>query len=160
MSQLFNFSPELIARVRQLYEESDMPVVDICKMLSVSRNTLHRRAKNMNWTLRNRNTARKGMRAASKHREVIARIRDVVEQEIGAIEAAVSSVERQNLPADPERAARTLASLVKTLNELKRLEQAAHTPEPQHDAQDDIDTLRQTLAQRLDRLAEETGEER
>lgn len=77
-----------------------------------------------------------------------------MEREIAAVELSLRRLDRLTpRVGDGEKAARTLASLVKTLNELKRLDTetgagAAAVPEDGID----IDEFRRDLARRLDAL--------
>src|SRR6185312_1211602 len=89
---------------------------------------------------------------------LLARVRSAVESEIVAIENVLSRVEAAHLrSSDAERAARTLATLVRTLNELTALEKpdGKTGEEAEIEASDefrDLDEFRRNLAERLDRL--------
>lgn len=167
--------PEEIARARALYEGTDIPLRDIAKLLGIDRSTLVRRIKKWGWIPRNAHLRR--LDAAAKAgiplQEMIAlaapevatieketlidRVRSAVEREIVAIEAVLSRVEGARLrSADAERAARTLATLVKTLREVAAL-QRDEKPEDEkgegsEDEFRDIEEFRTELAERLDRL--------
>lgn len=86
---------------------------------------------------------------------LVARIRRAVERELEAVERALTRIDPAALEAgETERAARLLASLVKTLGEVQRLEQRSRD-EDRHESHPAgrIDALRRALARRLDRLA-------
>lgn len=76
---------------------------------------------------------------------VTARIRAAIEQELERIEGALAA---EVEPAAGERAARTLASLVRTLNELRRLDEKEGR-EAEHGGTGDFDDIRRILARRL-----------
>jgi hypothetical protein len=79
-------------------------------------------------------------------RGIAGRIRAAVDRELEAVEAALGRPGGQEAA---ERAARTLASLVKTLTELKRLDAGAASTEEADGGRGDLDGLRRTIAQRL-----------
>jgi hypothetical protein len=81
------------------------------------------------------------------------RIQAAAEREITAIEAIITTL-RGSDPNETESAARTLASLARTLRELVQLE-ATTSPEPTHDQPipRDLDELRRSLARKLAVLA-------
>jgi hypothetical protein len=176
--------PEAIAKARHLYEDTGVPVADIAKMLGIGQTTLLKRAKLWGWTPRNRRLAEldaaakanlpleKIRAAAAPARKKLTqlalfkRVRSAVESEIVAIENVLRRVEAVHLRStDAERAARTLATLVRTLKELAALEQPADKPtgeESQSEASDDfrdLEQFRRSLAERLDGLCAggETG---
>ncbi|MBL8590559.1 MAG: hypothetical protein JNK46_18640 [Methylobacteriaceae bacterium] len=80
------------------------------------------------------------------------RVQSSVERELGKIHDELEA------GADVERRARTLASLVKTLGDLARLEEARAAGKPAAAGPDDgawnIDDLRAEVARRLDRMAQ------
>lgn len=165
--------PEEIARARQLYEGTSLPVHDIARSLGIGTTTLMKRVKLWGWTPRNKRLAE--LDAAAKAevplaevREaaapaiavvekatLIERVRAAVESEIAAIESVLQRVESAQLrSSDAERAARTLATLVRTLKELAALERPIETEtgEGSEGESRDIDEFRRDLAERLDRL--------
>lgn len=91
---------------------------------------------------------------------LVARIQGAVEREIAAVEAILTTLGCEaGTPAAPdeaERAARTLASLARTLSELTRIECAASEARnaPAADAQEelprDLDELRSALSRKLE----------
>lgn len=175
MPKFLTIPPEEISRARALYEGTDIPVRDIARMLGIGLTTLHRKINLWGWTPRNARL--RGLDAAAKaeipveqiaalaaphvatveQETLIHRVRAAVEREIVAIEAVLARVESAKLrSSDAERAARTLATLVKTLREVAALQR---DEQPEHDARDrsedefrDLDDFRRELAQRLDRL--------
>jgi|DewCreStandDraft_4_1066084.scaffolds.fasta_scaffold132963_1 hypothetical protein len=80
-----------------------------------------------------------------------ARIQAAAEHEIAAVERILAALGGSD-PAATEAAARTLASLARTLRELVHLDVSAPAPEPDDELPRDLDELRRALAQRLDRL--------
>ena len=82
-----------------------------------------------------------------------------VDREIGNAERGLAAASTRTRTRDPERTARTLASLVKTLSELKRLQPNETASAPQvEDDEIDIDEYRRDLARRLDQLAIEEAD--
>lgn len=168
--------PEEIARAKHLYEDTAVPVADIALSLGLGQTTFMKRVKLWDWKPRNLRLAE--LDAAAKAevpveeiREIaapakktlekmslLARVRAAVESEIVAIENVLSRVEAARLrSSDAERAARTLATLVRTLKELTALEKpdAKTGGEGQPESSDefrDLDEFRSKLAERLDRL--------
>jgi hypothetical protein len=97
---------------------------------------------------------------AGEDRSLGLRLQRAVERELAAVEAIISRLGRYSQhPGEAERAARTLASLARTLNEVMRL----NAPQPPPAADDepvprDFDELRRALSQKLERLvAEQSG---
>lgn len=175
MPKFLTISPEEISRARVLYEGTEIPVHDIARMLGIGLTTLHRKIKLWGWTPRNARL--RGLDAAAKaeipveqiatiaaphvvtleNETLIHRVRAAVEREIVAIEAVLSRVEGARLrSADAERAARTLATLVKTLREVAALQRdekpETESGESEADQFRDLDDFRAELAERLDRL--------
>jgi hypothetical protein len=144
-------SPEILEQARRLYETTELSQAEIARRLSLTAPSLRRIAKREEW----RRPA-----AAAERRVLVRNVREKIDREIGAVERVLSADGGSAAPGT-ERAARTLASLVRTLRELARYdeEQArAARPEVEDDAVADIDALREALARRLDRLREERGE--
>lgn len=149
---------------RKLYEETDMPLHAIARLAGVSTRTLRYRAEAWGWRLRGAIVADGEDAAESAPEDVaglVARIRTTVQREIGVAERNLMRTgPRSARIEESEKTARTLASLTKTLNELKRLEAdgTAHVPKAD-DEQIDIDEFRNEIARRLEALcAEEQGE--
>jgi hypothetical protein len=175
MPKFLTIPPEEIARARALYEGTDIPVRDIAKMLGIGLVTLHRKINKWGWIPRNARL--RGLDAAAKAdiplQEIVAlaaphvvtvenetlidRVRAAVEREIIAIEAVLTRVEGARLRStDAERAARTLATLVKTLREVAALQRdekpETQSGEAEADEFRDLEEFRAELAERLDRL--------
>jgi hypothetical protein len=172
MARFIVISPEEISRSRILYETTEMPMEDIARMLGISKRTLNERVKLWKWTPRQ--SRFHGLDAAASHQvaEIVAlatpdmailenetlidRVRSAVEREIVAIEAVLTRVEGARLrSSDAERAARTLATLVKTLREVAALQRDEKPETTSGDGEDefrDLEEFRAELAERLDRL--------
>lgn len=87
--------------------------------------------------------------------DVVKRIRDTIEREVVAVELVLRRIPSGLVRSETgERAARTLATLVRTLNELKRLE-AGDSDGQEDDCPRDIGALRAALADKLERLKRE-----
>jgi DNA-binding Lrp family transcriptional regulator len=170
-----------IAEAKHLYENTPVPVDDIAAMLGISRRTLSNRVNEWGW--RKRKTGAQDVmrvrRGAADGRQVVVsealphkgggehpqapqdrialaeRIQAVAEREIAAVEQILRVLGAPE-PAETEAAARTLASLARTLRELVHLETLPPTSEPVDDELPrDLDELRRALAHRLDRLVAE-----
>jgi hypothetical protein len=171
MAKFIAVPPERIAQARQLYEGTSVPVRDIATLCGLGVSTFLRRTREWGWTPRNRRladfdaAAKAGLDLAEiaeaaapalavvRHATLVERVRSAVEREIAAIEAVLLRVESAKLrSADAERAARTLASLVKTLREVAAMEREDETESGRPDAFSDIETFRRELADRLDRI--------
>ena len=174
--KLIEHTPEALARARHLYEDTGMPVEDIAKFLDIGETTFYNRLRaGWKWKKRNRRLADLDAAAAAnvpleRVREIaepakktlekismIDRVRSAVETEIAKIEEVLRRAEGVHLRStDAERAARTLATLVRTLKELAALElPAAGKGNDETDSEDefrDLEEFRRSLAGRLDRL--------
>jgi hypothetical protein len=160
---------EKIAQAKLLYDSGVTPIGEILELLGMTQAQFYTYRVNNNWPLRASACAprRKADDAppAKKPRDagrLIARLEDAVEQEFARAEAALA----KHAPKTIEASARTLASLVKTLAELKRMRR--ENEEKKNDADDDSDEaasersgdapprelaeLRAELARRLERL--------
>lgn len=180
MPKFIVIEPEKIAHARHLYENTELPVIDIAIFLGIGQTTLLNRVKLWGWKPRKNKLAaldeaaknepaaekiRRAARPARKKLEkmsLLARVRGAVESEIVAIENVLQRVESVQLrSSDAERAARTLATLVRTLKELTALEKPDDKREAsESEASDecrDLEEFRRSLAERLDRLR--AGEE-
>jgi len=173
MAKFIVLPPEKIAEVRKLYEGTDVTVRDLASICGLGTTTFMRRVKLWGWKRRRlrlndyddaakaevdsiREVAAPAI-AVAESETLIDRVRSAVEREIVAIAAVLSRVEGARLrSADAERAARTLATLVKTLREVAAL-QRDEKPEDEkgegsEDEFRDIEEFRAELAERLDRL--------
>lgn len=151
-----DLSDEDVAELRALYAAGDIPMQRLAARYSMSRDTLRRMARRLDFPLRRR---------ASPHRDgedvadappqrlepldlpaMIQRLERAIGREIQRIEAKVEGGK------DAERQGRTLASFVRSLNELQRLAAARNLPVAGDDETDpprDVDDLRRELARRL-----------
>ena len=173
MARFIVTPPDEIARARILYETTEMPMEDIARMLGMSKRTLNSRVKLWGWTPRRSRFRGLDAAASSQVAEIVAlakpdmaileketlidRVRAAVEREIVAIEAVLTRVESASLrSADAERAARTLATLVKTLREVAALQRdekpETEKGEAEADEFRDLEEFRTELAERLDRI--------
>jgi hypothetical protein len=167
--------PEKIEQARQLYEGTSLPIRDIAAMLGLGVTTFVKRTRLWGWRPRNRYKAELDAAAAAgvdlaeirkvaapsiavaEKETLIDRVRSAVEREIVAIEAVLTRVEGARLRStDAERAARTLATLVKTLREVAALQRdekpETQTGEAEADEFRDLEEFRTELAERLDRI--------
>jgi hypothetical protein len=91
---------------------------------------------------------------------LVERVTRAVERELSQIEVIVGG--HHVKPAqrtEAERRARTLASLARTLTEVRRLRAEEEKLKPQHDdGPEDIDEFRRALSEKLDRLVRESKE--
>ena len=174
-------TPEAAAMARHLYEQTNVPLRDIAVLLGIGVTTLVQRAKRWQWTPRSQRvptapppatslapappagggeaqgegTAGKGATALSRS-VLIGRLIHRIEAEIAAIERLIgrgvgAAVTPEASPADAERAARTLAVLVRALRELAVLEKQA--PDGDEDeASRDADAFRRELGATLERV--------
>ena len=173
MPPLIVIPPEQVAQARHLYEDTSVPVRDLARFLGIGTTTFMRRVKEWQWRPRNRSLA--DLDAAAKadmpldeirkiaeapmavldHVSLVDRVRAAVEREIVAIEETLARVEGVRLRSqDAERAARTLATLVRTLREVGRLEKVSGAEEAgqKEDQFRDLDEFRRELSARLDRI--------
>lgn len=169
-----------IAEARRLYELMLVPVEDVAAFLGVSRSTLVRRIAEWGWKRRKtgalevtrlkrdrrgrarvvrQTRPRKGAGAVPQsplERVALAeRIQAVVEREIAAVEQILVTLGGTDR-SETEGAARTLASLARTLRELVQLDVPTASPEPTNDKPipRDLAELRRALARKLAALAD------
>lgn len=181
------FSAAQASEAKRLYETSLVPITEIATMLGVHYNTLTRFAKEQGWRKRQRTAGRFLVRRqkpapltraqtaqaeasyttlpadAAERTALATRIQGVVEREIAAVEAILCAIApNANAPDDTERAARTLASLARTLTELARLEFSEPAAPPagkdagNDDVPRDLEELRRALARKLADFAART----
>ena len=129
-------APDQIARARQLYEGTSVPVRDIAALVGLGASTFARRVKLWGWTPRNRRLAEYD--AAAK-----------AGVDLAAIEAAAAPAK-----ATLEHGARTLATLVRTLRELAALETIAPDADKEESGDEfrDLEEFRRELTRRLEGL--------
>lgn len=172
MPKFIVLPPEKIAEVRKLYEGTNVPVRDLASICGLGVTTFLKRVKLWGWKPRNyrmRDYDAAAQRDIESIREIAApaiavaenetlidRVRTAVEREIVAIEAVLARVEGAKLRStDAERAARTLATLVKTLREVAALQRDEKPEQASGEGEDefrDLEEFRSELAERLDRL--------
>jgi hypothetical protein len=87
-----------------------------------------------------------------------AQVRDLVQRELDAVARVLDALAPDN-PAEGERAARTLASVARTLRELSMVSEEGDEAEAAADDDDDIprdiDELRRELARRIHAFVDE-----
>ncbi len=159
---------EKIAQAKLLYDSGVAPIPEILKLLGMNVGQFRRFRENNGWPLRASACAPKkapkeahAVKRRGDARGLIARLEDAVQQEFARAEAALA----KHAPKSIEASARTLASLVKTLAELKRMRREADQNEDgavndsdaaAGDAHDEppreLAELRAELTRRLERL--------
>lgn len=141
--------PAAIDDARTRYEAGEA-VLAVSRATGIPRASVYSMAKSRGW----KRPRPDGLPDADGERiGTVARIRRTVEREVIAVERLLEASPRgPTRTAAAERAARTLASLVRTLNELRRLEAAAADQDDDAPPRD-IDAFRAELARRLERLA-------
>lgn len=160
---------EKIEQARLLYEAGVTPIGEVMDMLGMKPGRFLHFRKTNGWTLRPSPIKRRSAetitedvtRECASSRSLIARLEDAVEREFGHAEAALAKRGSKNI----EASARVLASLVRSLAELKRMSRNSRLSEG--DAREDderatdessdalpreLAELRAELARRLERL--------
>lgn len=167
---------EAVAVARRLYEQSNVPMEAIAGMVGINKRTLCRWVKDGAWAMRSRRlpivvpaeAASEPMAAAADvltagspapaaapvpRRELIARLIARIETEIAAVERLLAKAgfdAGTDSAADTERAARTLAVLVRSLRELAAIERG-QAPDNE-EAERDADAYRRELEATLERV--------
>jgi hypothetical protein len=171
-------SREKIAEAKQLYERTLVPAEDIAALLGFSHRTLRRRVAEWGWTRRKvgalevtrlkpdktgrtravrQTRPRKGAGAVpdlpAERVALVERIQAAAEREIAAVEQIIKTLGASD-PAETEGAARTLASLARTLRELQQLDIPTTGPAPTDDrpVPRNLAELRHSLARKLEAL--------
>ena len=86
---------------------------------------------------------------------LVERVAQAVDRELAEIEGIVGTLQGKSRPTEAERRARTLASLARTLSEVRRLRAADETQNPDDvDQPRDLEELRQRLSKRLAQMVE------
>jgi hypothetical protein len=164
-----DFAPEGLARAQRDYEQTDKPVKEIAADLPCSLTTFYAIVKRSNWTQRSVSRPRRRATAEATPpppdatpAAVVDHLQRTVERELDAIEKILARLPRlgDEGAVQAERAARTLASLTRTLNEVQRLRRAQAaagiTAQTESDDDDDmprdIDEFRRELARRIDKF--------
>ncbi len=117
--------------IHRAYIESSEPVSAICTRFGISTSSLYSRARVENWPRRQRakRTARPTIVAGNVQNDMlVARLYDTLCQQMKAIEVRLQSmpdIDDNNTTATAERDARTLSTLVRTLEKLIELQAGA-----------------------------------
>ncbi|MFD1331568.1 hypothetical protein ACFQ4O_06095 [Methylopila musalis] len=145
-------SPEILAEARRLYETSHITQAEICRRLGLPKETVSRRKMREGWTR---------PFDAERRRTLIRGLRRSIDAEVAKAETLFAAGDQTAGGEAAGRAARTLASLVRSLRELAKFdeESAGDGGEPDGDEPvRDTDEFRAALAQRLERLRRDRGE--
>ena len=150
------------------YRRGDVTVQEVCDRHGISKTTLYRQAKARGWPMRQAaidpETEAGEERGGDARRLItIRRLYKVLDQKMTNIEARAHSDAEpsRGSPAESERDARTLSSLVRVFEKLTELEDRVLAQADSQDANDDpimirsmsdAERLRRDLAQRLARL--------
>ena len=170
-------SPETVEETRLLYEAAVVPVRDCMDNIGLKRDAFYALAHTLGWKLRrppatgggdvsDASDANESKPAAPQASEMPpARVAPMVPDElIPKIEAAINRefahaehALAHGEPRNAEKTARTMASLVRSLAELKRVQRDAQGHGTHNDGADeaparDLAELKAELARRLDRL--------
>jgi aminoglycoside phosphotransferase (APT) family kinase protein len=177
MSKAKSYTAAELADIRFRYEETPEPLWSIARRHNMDERTLNRLVRRQGWRMRAPSRAHDLVQPAAAKPALVAdaaetaaipapaediplaeRVQRMVEQELATVDRVLARLgPAPGHPGAAERSARTLASLVKTLNELRRLK-AAETPaagEPDAEDPRDYDQLRRELAHRMERLVAE-----
>ncbi len=154
-----------IAQARLLYD-AGAPIAEILDLVAMSAARFRRFREENGWPLRASACKRKAdppatpaPGAAADPGRLIIRLEEAVEREFARAEAALE----KHAPKTLEASARTIATLVKALAELKRMRREAEAPKGNATSDDDqrddsaeppreLAELRAELARRLERL--------
>ena len=166
-------APERIAEGKQLYEETDMPLHEIAARMGLRRRTLNNRIVEWNWT--RRRYTRGGTEAeqdavasmpairasaiaapASKVSPAepalpyAARLQRIVDGQLAVIERTLKVMGPAS-SAEAERTARTLATISRTVQEIKATAEGRMSSDEADDdpVPRDIDEFRRELARRI-----------
>ncbi|MGA0561197.1 hypothetical protein ACO2RV_02025 [Ancylobacter sp. VNQ12] len=169
-------SPEALSVARRLYETTNVPMRHIADMLGIAKTTLSCRVKQLGWQPRRHRVARLALPpdlpplktsapplapvqgeaalASLSRRALIVRLVARIEAEITGIEQllALAGGPGEASVADAERAARTLAVLVRALRELAALEKNEPDGAEDDAAARDADAFRRELGATLERV--------
>jgi hypothetical protein len=169
--------PALLAEAKRLYEETNVPVSDIAAMLGIGTRTLTSRIRALGWRMRkyrtrgvpllpprNASAPQIGETTSAPAPEgaysqtFVERVQRAVERELTLVESIMTRMGSvfEN-PSQADHAARVLASLSRTLNELMRLREIGAGKHNNDDADHDRlpadpDELCRELARRMDAL--------
>jgi hypothetical protein len=164
-------TPERVEEARLLYEAGVVPVAEVVAMLEMGRDAFYRFRRDQGWKLRRPPIHERGDASGSPESqsgeaeraslpvkpmvpdELIPKIEAAINREFAHAEHALAHGE----PRNAEKTAKTMASLVRSLAELKRVQRDAQGHGPQNQGADepparDLAELKAELARRLDRL--------
>ena len=146
----------LWASARQRYEAGGDPVAAIAVGLGLSAQALTRRARALGWTLRG--TARK---PPAGTRATIQRLKSLLQQRLAELEAQIGAIGAAATATSSERDIRAMNTLVRTLEKVLELERKDRAQRHKHrkHARDFDDAEREALADKLDALRREHGDE-
>jgi predicted DNA-binding transcriptional regulator AlpA len=171
---VYIIEPQAVEEARRVYEEGIVPVDEIVAMLGMSRHGFYRFIRDERWQLRRPRTHVLGARRAAmlasaddatepdeacapavrvNRDDLLDKVEVAVNRELAQAERALAN----GGPRDAEKNAKVLASLARSLSQLKREPRGAQATERHDDAADepparDLDELKAELARRLDRL--------
>lgn len=168
-----SFSPAALADARYRYEQTKEKVASIADRLGIGERTLHSNIHKWNWYPRRPRLMGKSQPAQAEPlnapapagvmlpvldaeaARVAEAIQSTVQREVAAIGLIVAKLPPSGNTAEAERAARALATLTRTLQEVLRLITPQAPPdEPTHDrGPDDNDEFLRELARRMDAFA-------
>ncbi|WP_024881616.1 hypothetical protein [Methylosinus sp. LW3] len=165
-------SRDIVTQAKLLYDAGVTPLAEVRAMLGMSERAFHSFRENEGWPMRPSPIKRKSVeepsmatrRSAPAEKDsgsLIARLEEAVEREFVRAEAALATCGAKAAPKTMETSARVLASLVRSLAELKRMNRDAAVAREEdgrvRDAFDDepprqLAELREELARRLERM--------
>jgi hypothetical protein len=144
-------TPEQVERARDLYENTDARISSICDQMGLTRSSLYRLRRKSGWIKRAVMVDRKRQGLTT-----LDQLQRMIEEQLNTLSLAGRTAGHPPKSLPPDQAARTFASLVKTLGQLKRL-QSEDKAKQADGASENIETLRGILAQRLDKLRAQSG---
>jgi transposase-like protein len=137
---------KVLADARNLFETTDIPLSEIARRAGLHRSLMHRTVLREGWS---RPTPK-----ARKER-VAARLRARIEKELCSVEISLAHSRSAAARETARQSADTLASLMRTLRELKRLDLEDEDAPGEAEHEENLDMLRERLALRLETLLAE-----
>ncbi len=147
------------SEIRRSYTQTNEPVSAICDRFGISAGSLYSRARRESWPKRRqtRDAAKPaGLAGPAQRHELVARLYETLRQQMTAIEKRLQlmpDLDDTNATATAERDARTLSTLVRTLEKLIELQgDAIKGPGKVEDAsaESDADKFRIELVRRIE----------
>ena len=142
--------PVTLGEARDLYERTDVALAEIGRRTGLHPSFLYRAARREGWR---RPVSKRPMELLA------ARLVRRIEKEIAAVEISLVHTRGPEGKAEARRSAELLASLMKTLREMRRFDReakAAKAAEPAAQRgpwnEGDVDAMRDALSERLERL--------